>query len=620
MALIAWYPLNGNIKNHGIGDAEGIITTTPAYTNGKIGQCLTTGGFKWTATQTAKNFSDNAFSYCCWIYIPVDAGTAATGNNCFFGRSANPRIYSIFQYPNVDDLHLSWIQYTNAEKTTTSTKIGCVLNDFFEVRTWIHLAITYEPGTVKIYKNGELFDTRTGTMDYSTYTGFEYETDIIKNSSQRYLNDVRIYDECLSPKQVKEISKGLVAHYKLDTPMDIDNLVRNLAYSVYNNFSSSGTTGSLIKLAERYNNCDVYRLTMTPNETSLSSFKTTLHGHGIYGFRKVFSANTKYCFWILWRPVTHNDVSVGGVASNIGGWTEIPSQEWRDGWYIVGQKRTGNVTENKTDSIFTSFKCPSAESGVPISVDFCCPHLVEGYDYILPEFNYTGTNNSYIQDCSGNGYALMKKGIQSFNTNSARYSGSTTLGGTCSDYLYRDIFTWLASPFTFNCWVYQTSATSPSSGNENNTIQFIMNQGRDCGYAGFALCSSNGYARLFLGTDVSGTYYSLNDNTINLLNNWHMLTGTFDGSVAKLYVDGVQKAIKESPVDPSWEQTTCFAIGKMSYLATSGTTAYFPFVGSISDVRIYATALSADEILTMYKTSGIIDNKGNIYAYELKEE
>ena len=140
MALRVWLPLNGNLNNQGLSN-QGIITTTPAYTNGKIGQCLTTGGLKFTALQAEEIFNDNGFSYCCWIYIPVDAGTAVAGNNCFFGRNSNPRIYSLFQYPNVDDLHLSWIRYTNSEKTTTDTTVGGVWADFFEVRTWIHLAV-----------------------------------------------------------------------------------------------------------------------------------------------------------------------------------------------------------------------------------------------------------------------------------------------------------------------------------------------------------------------------------------------------------------------------------------------------------------------------------------------
>ena len=208
MALRVWLPLNGNLNNQGLSN-QGIITTTPAYTNGKIGQCLTTGGLKFTALQAEEIFNDNGFSYCCWIYIPVDAGTAVAGNNCFFGRNSNPRIYSLFQYPNVDDLHLSWIRYTNSEKTTTDTTVGGVWADFFEVRTWIHLAVTYKPGEVKIYKNGELFTTLNKTIDYTTYTGFNYETDIISSSSQRYLNDVRVYDECLSQKQIKEIKVSL---------------------------------------------------------------------------------------------------------------------------------------------------------------------------------------------------------------------------------------------------------------------------------------------------------------------------------------------------------------------------------------------------------------------------
>ena len=38
------------------------------------------------------------------------------------------------------------------------------------------------------------------------------------------LNDVRIYDHALSPKEVKDISKGLVLHYSLDSLYDIGSI------------------------------------------------------------------------------------------------------------------------------------------------------------------------------------------------------------------------------------------------------------------------------------------------------------------------------------------------------------------------------------------------------------
>ena len=92
----------------------------------------------------------------------------------------------------------------------------------FPANTWVHMAITFDGSNLLIYKNGQLAVTQTGktsayTFDKSYYISF--------GKTPQKLNDFRIYDECLSQKQIKEISKGLVAHYKLDGPKANENLI-----------------------------------------------------------------------------------------------------------------------------------------------------------------------------------------------------------------------------------------------------------------------------------------------------------------------------------------------------------------------------------------------------------
>ena len=77
-----------------------------------------------------------------------------------------------------------------------------------------------------------------------------------------------------------------------------------------------------------------------------------------------------------------------------------------------------------------------------------------------------------------------------------------------------------------------------------------------------------------------------------------------------LYVNGAQTA----------QITTDGTVYPNETLNIGGRQNVAGYTGSMSDFRIYATALTANDILTLYKTSGIIDNKGNVYAYEFKEE
>jgi len=129
----------------------------------------------------------------------------------------------------------------------------------------------------------------------------------------------------------------LVLHYKLNQPIGLTDAILNQdTYTVYNNYAGSGTTGTLTNLSETFNGHVVRREVMTPNDTSVNNFKASLGSHGVYGHRQTFLANTKYVFWIYYRPISHTDIRAGGTASNIGGWTEIPPVAVGDGWYRVG--------------------------------------------------------------------------------------------------------------------------------------------------------------------------------------------------------------------------------------------------------------------------------------------
>lgn len=82
--------------------------------------------------------------------------------------------------------------------------------------TWTHVAITFKQTDhfATIYING----SAPRTFSLNSFNGSDYnrETTLFDNTSVRYFNDYRVYDHCLSPKEVKEISKALVLHYPLN--------------------------------------------------------------------------------------------------------------------------------------------------------------------------------------------------------------------------------------------------------------------------------------------------------------------------------------------------------------------------------------------------------------------
>jgi hypothetical protein len=79
---------------------------------------------------------------------------------------------------------------------------------------------------------------------------------------------------------------------------------------------------------------------------------------------------------------------------------------------------------------------------------------------------------------------------------------------------------------------------------------------------------------------------------------WVHIAGTYDGSVARLYVDG-QQVMSQSVTGRFSADTTPFLLGANGNGGTGGPSERFP--GRIDEIMLYRRALSADEIVQLYE-------------------
>jgi hypothetical protein len=89
------------------------------------------------------------------------------------------------------------------------------------------------------------------------------------------------------------------------------------------------------------------------------------------------------------------------------------------------------VTTDKSDNIFTSYYCSSAVADKPISIDFCCPHLIQGYDTIIEEDGYQYDSFELREaDLSGYGRHGTITSTPTFTAGSPRHEGAYLMGNS----------------------------------------------------------------------------------------------------------------------------------------------------------------------------------------------
>lgn len=590
MSLQVWLPLTKDLRNQGLINWTPVIQsgTTSSFVNGKLGKALNTGGVIMPANVTKQVLNNNEFSYAGWLYVNGETGST-TERAMIFGNN-NSRRFSVFQYPSANDLHWSWYDMKDG---TNTFLCGSILYGVLPSNQWTHIAMTYKNPNGKIYINGELKTTFTGN-----YTGddFNYDTQLIHNSPYHYLNDVRLYNHCLSPMEVKQISQGLVLHYPLDNNgWGQENIAKN-SDKIYNwGFNSIGQLSNTL-----INDNGVAKFTLVKNTSTGQAGNYWTYNRYTDSLSN-FVEGEIYTLSLFIKSDTQHTIALAGLyesqtrVATCG--DNVVTSEWKNFWVTFTWTSTAKMT------ICLYFQNVEANS----TINYWVKNLkLEKGDKITPwcpnssdELATTmGMNDGIEYDTSGFGNNGTKTANLDWSSNTPKYTVSTVFNSTG-----------------------RTGVNFPNEANPREKITIALWGYKDnwnvAERLGGKAASSSGWCIGDYGTENTMFGFFLESgngsyNTISgfrqLSSGWHHFAITFDGFDLKYYLDSECISTK------TWSTQQYLKVGTGDYNLGSHTNNSYYFNGNLSDFRIYATALSASDVLSLYQNSAYIDSSGNVYG------
>lgn len=642
MSLKVWLPLNGDLKN--IGSSSVIITNNGATVDdsGKIGKCYNFNGSNYlTLPISLLNDFGNEISACAWVNISAWNSQYDSIVKMYAGDNAWKN--SIFAMGRNNTTSRLYFSIANG---TSSTQASCVLPTDQSLNTWYHVTCVYNntEKNIKIYLNGDLAVTYNTTIvpNLASVTSIGIGgSPLASYGLKGKLNDVRIYDHALSALEVKEISQALILHYKLDdtyfeatenilpqttiytisnSPAWDTSLNGAVMYtptgwtSGYNGGVSAPATGYHMRwIFDEHNKLIMY----SPNKNSVIGKTGRWMGISsttINLITKGFVAGCKYT--ISWWQKTSN-LSFGAHPGLYYKLTSSGSNGFQD-----GSPRRYNTLLNTWQKMEITFTMSSSFDGTApnATVYFYGDGSAEGDLYIkdmqlelkdhsTPYIEGGSTRNlGYIIDSSGyenNGTII---GNVTTNNSSVRYDNSLHLTKGESSYINsNNKFLFLnENPFTISFWANCNDWTTIS----NDAAAFLMNNWGSATTGGFRIYSSantNRYRMYWV--DTTSTNKSIYFSAANkFTSGWHMLTATFDGSTMKTYCDGVYYT--------QLANTSFKSLTSPNLYVGNGTSSV---TGDYVDFRLYATTLSAEDILKLYQTPTEIDKNGSWHTHEFYE-
>ena len=551
MALQVW--LHGkDLINQGLCSNNATWVGPATYADGKLGKCYSCTGSHYINC-TYDFASTNKFTIAFWIYIPTSLSTCNQWERVFY-----------FQ-----NYVINWASYNNLKIYDNSSNQLWWLNGNNFYDKWVHLAIAHNADTITLYINGDHYATVTSTSSPIS-SGIMYAGDgITDEHGPVKFNDIRLYDHCLSPKEVKEIAKGLVLHYPL-----------NDAYV-------EGTT-NLVTSITKGGQTTVNGYEVTTSGVSKDTYFTlNLSEKIVAGNTYTISCRNNFDTGLYW------DFPIGAQANQ--------TLTWR----ITSGYSSYTFVANSSNSYWDKNTCfmddlsgTARNAGKSFKM---WDWQIEKKDHATP-FVIGTRNETTVYDCSGYQNNGTIAGALSCSADSPRYKISTVFDGTSAKIINESFPTSIVNgtnPFTICGWAYCIK------GNSYYPLFHI-------GYAyrtATGICL-HGNGNRIEGSDINGTRIDNTYGSEYSNEKWVHQCIVYDGTTIKRYLNGNSTPVQSIACPGFKSDNNTLSVGGFW-----GST----FKGCLSDFRVYATALSEEDIKELYNTSAYVSDNGTLLTYNLEE-
>lgn len=632
--LILHLPLTGDIHNQGLLEEESYIAQDLTYSdNGKLGKCLQFNGDpKQILSFVNIPKKKNNFTWACWIKQTNRTSTVYQKTTQYvlsMGRDCGTIGFNIRMINGYLNIHLGSGEDTDA--TTSITNKAITIQEL-QLNIWYHICCIVDNESVNVYINGELVKTfllvdisyRSNSYGYFTIGKMGYNNN---NNTSAYfpfnglIQDVRVYDTAISPRQIKEISKGLVCHYPLgeiDGKIGGRNLIKNGKGNVKAGFFKKFPT-----VTDEYGE---FTLKSKNTYASISLSEGFVYGCRDYivGEKYTWSYDIMYTAWNFptgsnrgefwmgqryinaqsgetatgtWRGVTkHNLPVVGQNGCELNKWYHVKQT------VTIPQQASSNVGQQGIISFYNSNANVEASFTARLK-NVKLEKSSAATPWTPAPEDDTSFYDNVIYDTSGycNNGSVTDSTCPTWSSDTPRYKGSYVFNGNNQYLKFQNPITSSSTDFTISCWIKFDDTTGSSTICTMRTAV------------------GNGIALFKIGNKIrfdDNAQFTFSDYTISA-NEWTHVVVTRSSSAKKLYINGELKQLTSTVGDMG----NVYDIGSIGASSTSANSFTNYTKGNISDFRIYATALSDSDILELYQSSASVDNNGNLMlAGEVIEE